>query len=217
VLSIILKKGASTLAKDYEGTHLRIINSAKKEFLEKGFINANLREISKNAGITTGAFYRHFQDKEALFDALVEPLIQALDTMYKKTMQETYELLDTDQLKEMWGIYAEVLVQYTEFMYQYFDEFKLLLTRSEGTKHQSFRNDLVAMEAKETKRFMEELKRRGVAVNDVSDEELNMVSSAYYASIFEVIIHDYPKDRAIKHAHTLVRFLQPGWKEIFGI
>ena len=205
------------MAKDYEGTHLRIINSAKKEFLEKGFINANLREISKNAGITTGAFYRHFQDKEALFDALVEPLIQALDTMYKKTMQETYELLDTDQLKEMWGIYAEVLVQYTEFMYQYFDEFKLLLTRSEGTKHQSFRNDLVAMEAKETKRFMEELKRRGVAVNDVSDEELNMVSSAYYASIFEVIIHDYPKDRAIKHAHTLVRFLQPGWKEIFGI
>lgn len=205
------------MAKDYEGTHMRIINSAKKEFLEKGFINANLREISKNAGITTGAFYRHFQDKEALFDALVDPLIQALDTMYKQTMQETYDLLETDQLKKMWGIYAEVLVQYTEFMYQYFDEFKLLLTRSEGTKHQSFRNDLVAMEAKETRRFMEELRRRGVAVNDVSDEELNMVSSAYYASIFEVIIHDYPKDRAMKHAHTLVRFLQPGWKEIFGI
>ena len=35
----------------------RIYASAKKEFLEKGFQGASLRNIVKSAGVTTGAFY----------------------------------------------------------------------------------------------------------------------------------------------------------------
>lgn len=204
------------MTKDFDKTHKDILESAKREFLKKGFTNANLRALCKDAGITTGAFYRHFPDKAALFDALVEPLLSELDKMYQQTMKDTYALFDTDELKKMWGIYADVLVQYTEFMYRYFDEFKLLLTCAEGTKHQSFTHDLVVLEARETTRIMEEMKRRGFPVNDVSEEELHMVTSAYFASIFEVIIHDYPKEKALKHTHTLVRFLQPGWREIFG-
>ena len=52
-------------------TKAKIIESAKKEFLEKGFMNASLRTIAANAGVTTGAMYRHFKDKDALFCALV--------------------------------------------------------------------------------------------------------------------------------------------------
>ena len=141
------------MAKDYDKTHTHILESAKKEFLENGFLNANLRIICKGAGVTTGAFYRHFSDKSAVYDALVEPLLTKLSKMYQQTMDDTYVLIDTDALKNMWGIYAEVLIQYTEFMYEYFDEFKLLLTSSEGTKHQSFVQDLVKLEVKETIRF----------------------------------------------------------------
>lgn len=35
----------------------KIHDSAKKEFLEKGFLGASLRNIVKYAGVTTGAFY----------------------------------------------------------------------------------------------------------------------------------------------------------------
>lgn len=204
------------MAKDFDKTHRDILESAKKEFLEKGFTNANLRVLCKDAGITTGAFYRHFSDKAALFNALVEPLLNELNTMYQRTMDETYALLDTDELKKMWGIYEEVLVQYTVFMYEYFDEFKLLLTCADGTKHQTFVHDLVKHEVEETVRIMGEMKRRGLPIKDVSEDELHMVTSAYFASIFEVVIHDYPKEKALKHARTLARFLHPGWKEIFG-
>ena len=57
-------------------TKAKILESAKKEFLEKGFVNASLRTIAANAGLTTGAMYRHFKDKDALFCALVD---QAID------------------------------------------------------------------------------------------------------------------------------------------
>ena len=51
----------------------RIQEAAMTEFLDKGFLGASLRQIVKNAGVTTGAFYGYFSSKEALFNALVEP------------------------------------------------------------------------------------------------------------------------------------------------
>ena len=47
--------------------------AARAEFLDKGFQGTSLRQIVKNAGVTTGAFYGYFSSKEALFNALVEP------------------------------------------------------------------------------------------------------------------------------------------------
>ena len=37
-----------------------IINEDVKEFLEKGFQGASLRQIVKKAGLTTGAFYGYY-------------------------------------------------------------------------------------------------------------------------------------------------------------
>ena len=52
-------------------TQRRILEVGKREFLEKGFKDASLRSIVKEAGFTQGAFYGYYGSKEALFDALV--------------------------------------------------------------------------------------------------------------------------------------------------
>ena len=51
----------------------RIQQAAMEEFTEKGFQGASLRQIVKQAGVTTGAFYGYFSSKEALFASIVEP------------------------------------------------------------------------------------------------------------------------------------------------
>ena len=48
---------------DFDLTHKKILECGKKIFKEKGFEKANLREICAQAGVTTGAFYGHFEDK----------------------------------------------------------------------------------------------------------------------------------------------------------
>src|SRR5699024_5297556 len=55
-----------------------IQQAALEEFSEKGFLGASLRQIVKNAGVTTGAFYGYFSSKEALFASIVEPHAAAL-------------------------------------------------------------------------------------------------------------------------------------------
>ena len=56
----------------------KIQEAALAEFLDKGFQGTSLRQIVKNAGVTTGAFYGYFSSKEALFNALVGPPATAL-------------------------------------------------------------------------------------------------------------------------------------------
>ena len=65
------------MVKDKE-TRKKLLDSAKQEFLEKGYMKASLRTICKNAGVTTGALYFFFQDKEDLLKQLVEEPLKGL-------------------------------------------------------------------------------------------------------------------------------------------
>ena len=55
------------MPRDKTDSHIRIIQAATEEFLEKGFQNASTRSIAARAGITSGGLYRHFKDKEEMF------------------------------------------------------------------------------------------------------------------------------------------------------
>lgn len=56
-------------------TEQNLIRFGKAEFLSKGYAKANLRDICKAAGVTTGAFYFSFENKEALLAAILDPVI----------------------------------------------------------------------------------------------------------------------------------------------
>ena len=205
------------MPKDKTDTYNRLMPCIKAEFLEKGFEKASVRSIGNRAGMSAAGIYRHFKDKEAMFDALVAPLVDTYLRNYQESMQRSYALLDTEEIKKFWVISGEEGLQYVNFIYDHFEEFKLLLTRSDGTKHQNFVHDVSVMEVKEMTRLMDELRSRGFSVKDISQDELHMLISGYVTSIFEVVIHDYPREKAITHVKTLMEFLYPGWIKAFGM
>ena len=64
--------------KKSQETKNNLLASAKTEFFEKGYMQASLRNICKNAGVTTGAMYFFFEDKEDLFAGCFEMLDREL-------------------------------------------------------------------------------------------------------------------------------------------
>lgn len=52
-----------------------MIDAALREFSEKGYENASLNTILKEAGISKGTFYYHFANKEDLYFYLIELFI----------------------------------------------------------------------------------------------------------------------------------------------
>jgi len=111
-----------------------ILRSAKEEFLSHGFEGASLRAICKNAGLTTGAFYNHFSQKEDLFDALVDPMIEEFRGVYGTVMSRELEDLNTGVENELTSITYAIAHR---------DEFRLLFECSRGTKYEDFKNELI--------------------------------------------------------------------------
>ena len=50
----------------------QILDGAAAVFLEKGFDAASMGEIARAAGVSKGTLYVYFDDKQALFDAIVQ-------------------------------------------------------------------------------------------------------------------------------------------------
>ncbi|MEF1206011.1 TetR/AcrR family transcriptional regulator, partial [Photobacterium damselae] len=54
-----------------EQKHLAIIDAAKEEFIQHGFLAANMDRISAAAEVSKRTLYRHFESKEVLFESVL--------------------------------------------------------------------------------------------------------------------------------------------------
>jgi TetR/AcrR family transcriptional regulator, transcriptional repressor for nem operon len=68
-------KRKATRLRDPERTRERLLRAASREIYRSGFQSASLDTILASAGVTKGALYHHFKNKEALGYAVVEEVI----------------------------------------------------------------------------------------------------------------------------------------------
>jgi AcrR family transcriptional regulator len=72
-----------------EETRARIIDSAMKLFSSRGYNTTSVDDICAEAGISKGAFYHHFESKQALFLALLDGWLQAIDKAIEASKDQT--------------------------------------------------------------------------------------------------------------------------------
>ena len=126
------------------GTTLENIQKAAlAEFLEKGFLGASLRQIVKNAGVTTGAFYGYFSSKEALFASIVEPHAAALMGRFMDAQTTFAELPEAEQIAHMGEESGACVRWMVDYICEHREPVKLLLCRAEGTSYEHFVHNMV--------------------------------------------------------------------------
>ena len=76
-------------------TKKHLIECAKAEFMEKGFAGASLRNICQEAGVTTGALYFFFHDKDDLFCEIVGDFMDRLNAIIKE--HYSHEVKEADR------------------------------------------------------------------------------------------------------------------------
>jgi AcrR family transcriptional regulator len=104
-----------------EETRTKILDSAVKLFSTRGYTAASVDDICTEAGISKGAFYHHFETKQALFLALLDGWLQtidnAIDASKGKTAPETFMQM-TEAFPYMFGTAGEGLPMFLEFWLQ---------------------------------------------------------------------------------------------------
>ena len=158
----------------------KIQEAALAEFLDKGFQGASLRQIVKNAGVTTGAFYGYFSSKEALFNALVEPHAAALMGKFMEA-QTSFAELPEEQQPEHMGVESSNCVHWmVDYICQHREPVKLLLTRAEGTSYEHFVHNMVEVEVEYTLQYMEVLRRLGRDIPELSQSLCHIIASGMF-------------------------------------
>lgn len=70
---------------DAQRNRTRIIDTAREVFREQGY-DASLDEIAKRAGVGAGTLYRHFPNRDALLDAILQSWVERVEETTEKTL-----------------------------------------------------------------------------------------------------------------------------------
>ena len=194
----------------------KIQEAAMAEFLDKGFLGASLRQIVKSAGVTTGAFYGYFSSKEALFASIVEPHAKALMGKFMEAQITFAELPEEEQPSHMGvesGSYLDWMVDY---ICQHREPVKLLLTRAEGTSYEHFVHNMVEVEVEYTLQYMEVLRHLGKDIPVLDRSLCHIIASGMFNGVFEIVVHDMPREQALRDVAQLREFYTAGWLTLMG-
>lgn len=202
------------MKRQIEGIAEQLLDCAAKEFLEKGFVDASLREIAKQCNVSTHSIYTRFQDKAGLFDAVVGQTLNDIEDLKKSFYERNYKRLDDCALMQMWDMSLETHQYWINYFYDRFEDMKLLLCCAQGSHHTNFLHDFVMENTKVCAEFVEEARLRKLPHNDITEKELHLLLTAYWTTIFETIIHDFSREDALEHCRYVCRFFN--WQAIFG-
>ena len=194
----------------------RIQKAALEEFSEKGFLGASLRQIVKNAGVTTGAFYGYFSSKEALFASLVEPHAAALMGRFMEAQTSFADLAEEEQPKHMGEASGDYVDWMVDYICQHREPVKLLLCRAEGTPYEHFAHNMVEIEVEYTLKYMEVLRRLGKDIPDLSPSLCHIIASGMFNGLFEIVVHDMPREQAHQYMSQFRTFYTAGWLQLMG-
>ncbi|MCU0285667.1 MAG: TetR family transcriptional regulator [Acidobacteria bacterium] len=99
-----------------------VLDAALKVFSRKGFSQATLEEVAHEAGLTRGAIYWHFKNKNEMFGAVLEVL-------YEKSRERVIKVLQSEQspllkIRQLIGEFLRIISNEDEF--RIIEEFHML-------------------------------------------------------------------------------------------
>lgn len=167
----------------------------------------------QKAGVTTGALYFFFKDKNDLFAALV-----------KKVADEIKMIIIHHTEKEQ-AIYAEAKTtpqeiiddgiqqgrDFVTYMYANKDAFMLLLSKANGSAYENFYDELVDLMEKNTLQFLDHMTFENGAENEINPYTMHWLAHLETSSFAQLLTHGLTLEEALIQAEIIAKYLTGGW------
>ena len=166
-----------------------LLAAARREFVRSGIQKARIEDITPASGLSKGAFYLHFESKEALFRVLVDALELEFERIRVERELTYAELLSRGlpgagnsapfvlELMEVEGAGDRKLL---ELMWDWRDVTDVLLRGSQGTEFETVMWAILDREVERVERQCVSLKDAGLIRGDVPSYVLgSMIVGTY--------------------------------------
>ena len=203
-------EGEGTVALKNHSLDDKIITAARKEFTEFGFQRASINKIAERAGVTTGAIYTRYKNKDALFCDLLQNILVIFQTKAEPIAVEYHKSEISKRLSDLLSAMASEEDVYLEILFDHYEEAVLLFCKSEGSSVESIIKELIRHKVCETVLFFERISTRPVDRNAL---ELLMHSQFYFYR--QLLESGYEKKEAVSCMKTVQSFMASGWKHLF--
>lgn len=198
-------------------TRENILNTAKIHFLKDGYNGASLRNIVKDAGLTTGAFYKYYSTKKDLFDDLIDPYVEHIYQIYDYILANFETLSANNQTSSMSQASTTSINQMIDYIYDHYDNFRLLFKCGDTGKYEDVIHNMVSREIKSTFTYMETMRNVGIEIPELDESFMHMIYTGFFSSIFQIIEHDMDKETAKRNISLLKNFQTGGWERLFHL
>lgn len=191
------------------GVSKRLIEVAKKEFLEKGFEGASIRTIAREANTSPRAIYTRFENKEELFAAVVEPVYSDFLKMFK---EDKFIYWEKARNRDFSTNPEDFYLRYLDYAYVHKDQFILILKQSTGTRFEHFTQalceiDLVELN-KQLPQLLEDFKK--YQKDESTKLFLSTITYSFYDALFAPLLKGVELDVAKAYITKLTRFYNDG-------
>ena len=171
-----------------------ILQAALQEFFDNGYKSATMSNIAAKAKIPTGLIYSYYKNKEALFHAVLQPVLYNWERVL--SVQDT-----AHNGNEIYGLSkAEIDCLLTLFHHR--KEFIILMDKSSGTKY-----------ASEKESFVKEIERhltKHCKEKNPDSVFIHIIANNFVDGLMQIMYHYKGKEWAAMILHKLSKMYLPG-------
>lgn len=188
----------------------KIIASAKNEFLELGYQKASLHKIAAKAGITTGALYTRYKNKDELFCSLVKNMFANMGKEMGPIGQLYMEAHDNRDVEKFIQAIREEERIYLDLLFDHYEECILFFCKSGGSSIETMLDEMMKRKADDTCLFLKD-----IAGTEIDFDGIQLLMSQQFYYYREILQRGYSKEKAFSCMETVKIYVEAGWKALF--
>jgi AcrR family transcriptional regulator len=197
--------------------------AARAEFVKKGLRGARIEDITSACGLSKGAFYLHFESKEALFEELVRALGYAMESLHASRVQRLEEARDergpltprdvakrSPHYLRYLALESEFDFQALQMMWEHRDTMDVLIRGCAGTAFEGLVWTFLEEEVARVTADFQTMQASGAGRLDVEPELFAELAVGAYFLVGKRLSRLKQRPNLEAWAHTLQRLLHEG-------
>ena len=186
-----------------------ILRAAYSEFLTYGFQKASLHKIAEKAGVTTGAIYTRYKNKDALFVSLLQDFFEAMNNLFAPVADE-YEKAKHSAKPE--GILRAINAEertYFQLLTERYDDCTLFYCRSDGSSIEATLHELMERKAEQTVEFFFQMYGK-----EPNADAIRLLMGSQFWYFRQLLDQHMEEGRMFACLQAVLDFTNAGWRQL---